>query len=66
MTILRPDLLDYEGQRQFVLTIEAHDLVTPLNERRHVSKHLHKRVKLNIISSFCTEYNTAGCERGGC
>lgn len=37
MSILRPDLLDYEGQGQFILTIEAYDLVTPVNERRHVS-----------------------------
>lgn len=52
MTIQRPDLLDYEGQRQFIVTIEAFDLVTPESARRHVrdgagtSKH-------NVYSFVC-------------
>lgn len=36
VTILRPDLLDYEGQREFSITVEAHDLVTPETARRYV------------------------------
>lgn len=36
VTILRPDLLDFESQQQFIVTIEAYDTVLPLNQRRQV------------------------------
>lgn len=37
MTVLRPDLIDYETNTQFDLVITASDLVVPENERRTVS-----------------------------
>ncbi len=36
VSILRPDLLDYERQQRFELLIEVYDLATPINERRSV------------------------------
>lgn len=61
MTILRPDLLDYEGQREFTVVIEAYDLVTPVNERRHVREGVGFVPSLNHL--VFVEFYTADSER---
>ena len=38
ITVVRPDLIDYEAVSQFDLIVTATDLVVPANERRQVSE----------------------------
>ena len=38
VTVLRPDMIDYETTSQFDLIVTATDLVLPVNERRQVSE----------------------------
>jgi phosphatidylserine synthase len=36
ITVLRPDLIDYETNQQFDIVVIAYDLVLPINQRRQV------------------------------
>lgn len=47
VTILQPNLLDYERQQRFELLIEVHDLATALNERRSVRIHQYNSANRN-------------------
>lgn len=41
MSILRPDLIDYEGQQEFTVSLEAYDLVADISRRRIVKLIIH-------------------------
>ena len=40
ISVLRPDLIDYETNQQFDIVVIAHDLVLPVNQRRQVMLYL--------------------------